>query len=76
MTMNLLSHLTFFQEPRPCLCGCRTIWTCYVGGGYEGLLPFWVRMKCPVCGRQTQKKLFRTRAVRAWNKSLRRCNQW
>ena len=45
-----------FPEPKPCVCGCRHIHTVYVGGGYEGLLPFWVRMKCPVCGRKSQKK--------------------
>lgn len=56
-----------FPEPKPCRCGCRNIWTVYVGGGYDGLLPFWVRMQCPVCGMKTNKKLFRTRAVRAWN---------
>ena len=55
------------NDPVPCRCGCRNIWTVYVGGGYEGLLPFWVRMQCPACGRKTRKKLFRTRAVRAWN---------
>lgn len=72
--MELLDRFfsSLFPDPAPCRCGCRNIWTCYVGGGYEGLLPFWVRMKCPVCGRQTQKKLFRSRAVREWNKSLRR----
>lgn len=56
-----------FPEPEPCPCGCRYIHTVYVGGGYEGLLPFWVRMQCSACGRQTKKKLFRSRAIRAWN---------
>ncbi|MGM9588310.1 MAG: hypothetical protein ACI3VA_12605 [Candidatus Limivicinus sp.] len=69
MTRRLLTWL--FPEPEPCRCGCRNIWTVYVGGGYEGLLPFWVRMKCPACGRQTKKKLFRSRAIREWNKRRR-----
>lgn len=67
--MKMLDYFLsrLLQEPVPCRCGCRKIWTVYVGGGYEGLLPFWVRMQCPVCGRKSRKKLFRTRAVRAWN---------
>lgn len=54
-------------EPNPCPCGCHKIDTWYVGGGVEGLLPFWVRMECSECGRITKKKLFRSRAIRAWN---------
>lgn len=57
-----------FTDPKPCPCGCRRIYTVFVGGGYEGLLPFWVRLRCAACGRQTKKKLFRSRAVRAWNR--------
>ncbi|MGM9629027.1 MAG: hypothetical protein ACI3V4_13245 [Faecousia sp.] len=65
MVKRLLDYL--FPKPKPCRCGCRNIWTVYVGGGYEGLLPFWVRMQCPACGQKSNKKLFRARAVRAWN---------
>lgn len=57
------------NEPKPCpVCGNTHIYTLFVGGGLEGLLPFWVRMQCPECKRTTKKKLFRARAVRAWNR--------
>lgn len=55
-------------DPRPCpVCGNKKIYTVFVGGGYEGLLPFWCRMKCSLCGRQSRKKLFRSRAILDWN---------
>ena len=57
-------------EPMPCVCGCGRIYTVFVGGGYDGLLQFWVRMECAACGRRTKKKLFRSRAVRAWNRMV------
>lgn len=55
-------------EPRPCpVCGNKEIHTIFVGGGYEGALPFWCRMQCAKCGHNSAKKLFRSRAILAWN---------
>ena len=56
-------------EPGPCpSCGTSRPYTVYVGGGHEGMLPFWCRIQCRNCGRRTAKKLFCFRAVRTWNR--------
>lgn len=59
-----------FPEPSPCTCGERRIQTWFVGWGYDGILPFWVQMHCPTCGRWGKRKLFRCRAVCAWNEEV------
>lgn len=65
--INLTDNL--IPEPKPCpVCACAHPHTVYVGGGVEALLPFWVRIQCRRCGRSTKRKLFRSRAVRAWNR--------
>ena len=56
-------------KPKPCpRCGCTNIYSVFIGGGCEKILPFWVRMRCARCGLRSKNKLFRSRAVRAWNR--------
>lgn len=67
MIWNLLERLMPLPAPCP-QCGFPFPETWFVGGGYEALLPFWVRLRCPRCKHWGKRKLFRSRAIRAWNK--------
>lgn len=60
------------QEPTPCpVCGETRIQSWFVSWRDNRFLPFWVEMQCPRCGRRTKPKIFRSRAVLAWNREAK-----